>query len=143
MCWISNKCNPLVSDGNVKIIKICGQKENSRLCGYFRTSFNYNLNFTYKTEVKIHQAYFDNEYFGHEGFHCYSADKCTWEIDIKKRIIKINALTYFASYPIDYADFSNVVIVEGYIPKGTVYYSNMDGEIISNSIVLTKIIQTI
>ena len=87
MCWISNKCKPLVSDGNVKIIKICGQKENSRLCGYFRTSFNYNLNFTYKTEVKIHQAYFDNEYFGHEGFHCYSADKCTWEIDIKNRII--------------------------------------------------------
>jgi len=147
MCWVSKECKPLVSDGNVKVIKICGQKANSLLFGYFRTLFSYHLNLTYKTEVKIHKPYFANEFYGREGFHCYSADKCTWKSDVKNRVIKIgtysDTLTYFASYPIDYANFSNVVIAEGYIPKGTVYYINMDGEIISNSIVLTKIIQTI
>ena len=145
MCWISKECKPLVSDGHVKVIKICGQKENSRLCGYFRASFCYILNFTYKTEVNI--KYFANEYYGDIGFHCYSADKCAWKTDLKHRVIKIgtdiDTFSYFGVYPIDYADFSNVAIVEGYIPKGTVYYINEDGEIISNGIVLTKVLQTL
>ena len=157
MCWISDKLEPLVSDGNVKVFKICGQTKDSSLYGFFRHTFKYALNKIFKTKISIDSKGLSFRYMGNEGFHSYSNDHCMWllhryefiksskpeSIDV---FAKINGERIIGSYSTNgfYCFyFVSIVLVEGYIPKGSRYYINENGEIISDSIVLTNIIKKI
>lgn len=154
MCWISEKLEPLVSDGNVKVFKICGETNDSCLCGFFRYSFKYVLNKTFKTKIIIDKNFSTVTYIGNEGFHSYSQKHCMWMLRNSPyttyRISYIDVYTKFNSERLigSYAantfnDFGSTILVEGYIPKGGLYYINEIGEIISDSIVLTNIIEKI
>lgn len=142
MCWSSNELNPLISDGNVKVIKVC-KIINGKICGYFFQNFQYELGKEYQSEIYIFpQNGVKSYYFGSTGLHSYSADKCT--IGIYTNCLgsyhfqaRCHALQNCIVHTFGEAT-CNCAVFEGYIPKGKTYYINRVGEIISESIVLTK-----
>lgn len=132
MCWKSKEFKPLVSDGNVKIKKVC-LLYNGNIHGYYYHNFIYELNKEYQTNVSL-LLDTDNFYSGSVGFHSYLYK----EVSLIPNRYTLDAYlgTYFITA---YSKTSDVVIVEGYIPKGATYYINENKEIISDRIVLTNI----
>ena len=149
MCWMSNKLKPLVSDGNVKIYKVCRNNIIPYLYyGYYYNSFCYKLQHVYKTQISIakHIVLDVGVYVGDEGFHSYSQKKCKWKLD-NTTTIEPSILIYNDIFHLHYINddstefiFGKVVLLEGYIPQGATYYENDEGEIISDSIILTNTI---
>lgn len=133
MCWIADKMNKQISDGHVKVLKICNYYIRDRkkrvITGYFYPLFEYKLRRKYKTQLGINYLY--NSVF--EGFHSYSPDICHAENEVLHKVIRLKDNTIIGVYGRD------SVVVDGYIPKGGIYYVNEQGEIVSDSIVLTKI----
>jgi len=147
MCWQSTNINLQVSDGNVKVTKICRLVNKTKIVGCYFTNFQYELNEKYTQ--KMHITCKANQYFGNEGFHSYSTDKC--KVDISKgtklnytyKCIRVHSpkQNWVASY---YTRLTGkpkptLAVVNGYIPKGMKYSINENGEIISEGIILTEI----
>lgn len=160
MCWTKNASPlpplPLVSDGTVKIFKVCKMRFGN-LCGYWYTSFNYILGQEYQTALEVSYNKTHKKYIGNQGFHSYDASKCKvnpTEIgDILGRVTRVNlevvirfnnSLYNITNYLLKDNLFkdASAYLIEGYLPKGTQYYVNEYGEIISDKIVLSKIIPT-
>jgi len=152
MCWISDELKPITSDGTVRIFKIC-LKIKGKLCGYWFDSFIYELNKEYNTEMDISYHKGIQKYIGYQGFHSYDATQCKVHkfIDREYNKVRLSSLrfggTYMKSYNIAHYTIADSIdsdeyafLIEGYLPKGTQYHVNRHGEIISNKIVLTKII---
>ena len=151
MCWESNKLKKLVSDGTVKIFKICKTTSKYNIVNsYYHEDFGYMLNTEYHTKINI-QSMWDYPLFrGYNGFHSYLKTKCKTERYFN--YIRIFIPSVWPKYDA-YKDIStkkiietysalfcgSTVVVEGYIPKGATYYINENYEIISDGIVLTKI----
>jgi len=157
MCWESNKLKKLVSDGTVKIFKICKTtlKFNKNIVNsYYFEDFCYALNTEYHTKINI-QSMWDYPLFrGYNGFHSYLKKKCKTErysndirIFIPRVWPKFDAYKDFPTKKIieTYSAFFcdplglSTVVVDGYIPKGATYYINENYEIISDGMVLTNI----
>ena len=147
MCWISKELKPLTSDGNVKVFKVCKFKKNT-LCGYWYDSFKYKLNKEYQTKITIEFNLLHDFYEGTTGFHSYDASLCKVKL---RNYVGIILLVYkcgenyvdklnFPSYSLSLLSETTSCLVEGYIPKGAQYHVNEYGEIISNKLVLEKII---
>lgn len=145
MCWQSNSIEQLISDGKFKIFKICQIKSDSIIRSYYFDKFKYDLNKQYKTDIVIKKKedfskrslFLNNpsEYYGFNGFHSYlNTCKC-YEFG--------GVLLVYDTPEIILDEYSkehyNLIMVEGYIPEGSIYCINKHKEIISNSIVLTKI----
>ena len=148
MCWKSNSIKQLISDGKFKIFKICQIKSNNIIQSYYFDKFKYDLNKQYKTDTVImkkedfdfskrtlNPLEYSSEYYGFNGFHsylntckCYELDGVLLVYDTPEIILDLYSKEYY-----------NLIMVEGYIPEGSTYYINEHKEIISNSIVLTKI----
>jgi len=160
MCWTKNASplppTPLVSDGTVKIFKVCKIRQEN-LCGYFYTSFNYILDKEYQTTIDVTYNEKRKTYTGTQGFHSYDASKCKVKLfeigsifgGIKRVSVGVvtcldKSLYKITSYLLkdNYFKDESAYLIEGYLPKGTQYYVNEYGEIISDKIVLSKIIPT-
>ena len=161
MCWISKNLVEQKSDGKVEIYKVCGIDKNNVIRSYFRPNFTYVLNIPNQTKVSINQH--ENEYYGFNGLHSYSAKLTEWKREkytSKQDCIHIKSInsnmwlyplyTPLFCKPMFYSDQKHsavrkehIAVIKGYIPKGASYYVNSHGEIISEEIVLTEIIQTI
>lgn len=146
MCWLSETNIPLESDGTVKFIKVCGV-ENGQLRAYWHDSFKYELN--QQPSVINVPILFDPQhqrYFGKQGFHCYDANTCKIRVSRHLDICSMEVLCdnipdCIGNYLMESSVHGCVAcLVEGYLPKGAIYHVNKRGEIISNAIVLTKII---
>lgn len=136
MCWMTYD-KPLkksIAKENVPIFKVCTKsiRFSNTVESYFR-DYHYQLGIVYESsnitpnEVNCHFEI-------NEGFHSYLTG-CTYRHDVFDNIWVLSAsLTrYIGSYE------SRAIKVSGYIPKGSEYYVNEDGECVSNSICLTKI----
>ena len=160
MCWSQKSSSlpptQLVSDGTVKIFKICKMRQGN-LCGYIYTTFNYILGQEYQTTIDMSYVANYKKYIGNQGFHSYDASKCSVNIlemgdifgNVKRACIEVlrrfdNSIYHTAAYQIKDVIFKDATacFIEGYLPKGTRYYVNEYGEIISDKIVLSKIIPT-
>jgi len=160
MCWTKNASPlppiPLVSDGTVKIFKVCKMRF-GQLCGYWYTSFNYILDKEYQTTIDISYNKESKTYRGNQGFHSYDASKCKVNPFVIGSIfggikrLSVGVVTFLdqSIYNIttyllkdNFFKDATAYLIEGYLPKGTQYYVNEYGEIISDKIVLTKIIPT-
>ena len=147
MCWQSYKSSgKRISDGKVKVFKVCKKIDNDSVKAYFYSDFIYQMNQLYTTHMSV-KCVVEDGYIGTNGFHSYSAKECVHRItreSIQKAKFKyidvlkyglVNIQEYFGSN-------EEIVVVEGYIPEGTAYCINNNGEIISDAIVLTRIKQT-
>ena len=152
MCWTAKELNKCVSDGNVYIFKVC-KIIDGKICGFYYQEFKYTLYKKYTTQIFFQKNFGYNrlngfswqEFYGYNGFHSYSKTNRK----IAACAACLDCLGVYYNDDIQRFDVYNghynkdFVIVEGYLPKGTIYYENEYGEIISDSIVLTNIIEKI
>lgn len=131
MCWTTKKpIVRLIAKEDVPVFKIC-RNISGQICSYFKFYY-YSLHFLYKQSEPLRiKAVYSIE----EGFHSYSS-KCVAQTQESVLYIKFENKEVF-SYP--YCDW--VILVEGIIPKGSEYLINEQGECVSNSIYLTKIVK--
>lgn len=142
MCWSTTKRKHIrahTADENVPIFKICNMPSPLEICAYYMYT-RYHLCTLYEIpEIEVERAERTDtgefQYEIHKGFHSYSDECKAFYNLVYNCIIVMTPCTnvhYFSS---------DVVLVEGYIPKGSIYYKNSRGEIVSNKIVLTRIVQ--
>lgn len=132
MCWTSNKAELKIAEEDIKVFKLCIFIRS--IISYYN-GFTYELNKVYKLGEDIVPSFstFNLEYEISEGFHSYAND-----CQISKR-----RWHYIVTSPTDKAldcyGKDDLVLVRGYIPKGSHYYLNAYGEYVSDAICLTSI----
>jgi len=147
MCWESKELKLLVSDGNVKVFKICLVSENGNNYFSYLYRFKYILNKEYHTELNIKKVITGGLNYGNEGFHSYSAEHCKAENGWSDMMTHyaMSVLSKNRNIGIYFVRRNKLplALINGYIPKGAKYAINADGEIISDSIVLTDVVRTL
>ena len=143
MSWQSESQFQQISDGKTEVYKICGIDKNGKLYSFFYPKFEYTLHKTYETNLDI-QQHFDG-FEGYNGFHSYSYTLTKYNIYKRDDYISIShpsSNQVFAWYMLSpFLIGRTIAIVKGYIPNNAIYYINEKGEVISNQIVLTEIVQ--
>lgn len=136
MCWITfdKPLKKSIAEKDIPIFKVCTKSARflNTVRSYFK-DYYYQLGIVYELSCIIPIEI--NDHFEiDEGFHSYLAS-CIFKHDVFDNIwiISTRSMRYVCSYE------SRGIKVSGYIPKGSEYYVNEDGECVSNSICLTKI----
>lgn len=142
MCWKTRQdifLQSIETKGDIPIFKICAPLSENYILSVHR-SFLYNLNRVYTLKDQDMILILPTVNWTttiasiYEGFHSYITDCKLYDNLVGHVYVKgINAET------IGVYGKSQVVKVFGYIPKGSTYYINENGECVSNSICLTKI----
>lgn len=136
MCWISSEVIPRIAEEDIEIFKMCEGVEANEVESYYRLCF-YTLNHVYKLispiVVELREDILPNKFAINKGFHSYIKE-CT----IRTSSIYKSAEILYNGICVDtYNDYA--IKVKGYIPKGTKYYINNNGECVSEAICLTEI----
>jgi hypothetical protein len=137
MCWISEKPAILkIASEDIKVFKIVEKFENNIISVY--RGYEYKIGKLYETEIGLTET--SSITFIHYGFHSYS-DKC--KLDPNGTYFKQPAFRImFKDICLD--EFScrglSYYKVDCIIPKGSQYYENDRGEIVSDKIILKEII---
>lgn len=128
MCWSSRYC-PIKRDAqNLIIVYKVVTYINSSECRSLYTRFKYIYKRVYRDhgslEIKESKDMYGWEI--HRGFHSYAT---------KGRALREyeNAITY---------NYGEVALVECIIPIGSIFFKNMDDEIVSNRIIINRILKT-
>ena len=151
MCWrISFNKNPddyrKIADKDITVYKIGYMTAECNFSGPLYKNFIYKpnvLNVGVKLSVEDKQILsFDKihyEYQINEGYHSYSDECYIKEGYIKGSIIIIPSgrFLYHLGYYRNALYYRNTFIGKFIIPKGTEYYTNEDGEIVSSNIIWT------
>ena len=136
MCWVSDVAVPRIAEEDVEIFKICESYELDVVESYYMLSY-YTLNEVYKLAspivVEFKEDILPNKFAINRGFHSYIKECVVRTFSIYKSLeVQYNGRCIEA-----YNDY--VIKVKGYIPKGTKYYINNNGECVSEAICLTEI----
>lgn len=137
MCWMSVSV-PVekIAEDDIPIFKICLTNKRGDCCSYYKY-FVYELNKEYRNTDGTCLVIYYNATLGafkiEEGYHSYNP-----QCRIKKTISGCRLLSLTMRGTLDvFSEKEQIVIVRGYIPKGTRYYENTRGEYVSEAIVLT------
>ncbi len=141
MCWTTFESpERLIAEEDIPIFKVCVEAseitDHAAVYSYFK-QYPYKLDKVYKLDRRLSldlrlKARAVDIYYG---YHSYLETECSFE---KYPVFDQWAVMYKDSrYLCAYEHFA--VKVSGYIPKGSEYYVNEQGECVSNSICLTKI----
>ena len=145
MCWISEVLKAENSgESKIPIIKVLRMYTDSKkLAAYYRAT-PYVLNKEYNSSILprfVHTCFEIDE-----GLHCYS-DSCkfaSFETGIHIFLLKYSSTaTYTDGKRIDFDGIRpyKVVVVEGFIPPNTRFYINEIGEIVTQGLILTNILE--
>lgn len=131
MCWSTNlQLEKRTASKDIKVFKV-GNIVDGQLMSYYQ-GFYYDFNQPYRTDV-IPTSYYGS-YFIYQGFHSYNPKKCKY--------IKADTTGWWIvkSGRIDLDTYDSTTnIIECIVPKGAEYYQNEHGEIVSNQIIINKI----
>ena len=138
MCWMSRTLTKRIATEDIKVFKI-GESHGGKFYGMY-TGFKYQLNQLYSTHICIREVDYQDIFIGSHGFHSY--DPFIVHLDIPENDI-IQWAVYAGQRRLDFDTFdtdgTNYVKAECIIPKGSVYYKNDMGEIISNLIIIKNV----
>lgn len=129
MCWITYGApSALIAETDIPILKVGIEDGDIMESPY--TKFPYELGKIYKMD-KINPIYVKGQCQIHEGFHSYDPRELQlyrefWGVIVAKGGLKQD------HYP------SWMSVFEGFIPKGSHYYLNMSGELVSDGICITN-----
>ena len=137
MCWITfdKPLKKSIAEKDIPIFKVCTKSARflNTVRSYFK-DYYYQLGIVYELSCIIPLEI--NDCFEiDEGFHSYLANCCVFTHDVFDDLWVRTKLSmrYLCYYD------SRAIKVSGYIPKGSEYYVNEDGECVSNAICLTSI----
>lgn len=132
MCWASETLKKRIATEDIKVFKVV-DIIGGKLRSYYY-SYRYDFNQPYRTYVK--PVFYPDQPRIFNGFHSYNPKKCKYVKD------KITGEWHVKCGRI-YLDTLNCDchIVECTIPKHSEYYENEYGEIVSNQIIINKIIE--
>lgn len=121
-----------IAEKDIKVYKICINTDHM-VVSYFQQYLYIPLEITPEISITFLEELGFNYIIN--GYHSYKS--CKWYPRLSKyrylaAVIEDTYKTYDAKHP--------VVIAEFIIPKGTIYYENTNGEIVSNQIMFTGII---
>lgn len=150
MCWKTSEnsqdsLTKRTADEDLVVYKVLRSKENGRLLSYFN-EFEYAPGewYSINKDLVIYDEGNENRTIS-EGFHSYDR-KCNVEMRFFDGTIDIHGInwgyrntalnTRYDRY--DGRSNDDIVIAKCVIPIGSKYYENMDGEIVSDWIRLTK-----
>lgn len=140
MCWVTSKPpERLIAKENIPIFKVCAESAKINTVNSYFKYYKYELNTIYKLNNKI-LTFIVTASTGtkhtciNAGYHSYLTGKCNFIKDSAGCISVTDAKGLFL-----YSYGAYVIKVAGYIPKGSEYYINEQGECVSDSIYLTKI----
>lgn len=142
MCWIAFKAEKKIVQKDFNVYKVLMRNvENNLLVSPFR-HFPYCLGEEYKAEIHIEESFPYEKDIIYEGLHCYS-EECMVK-DVYKSIAVGNA--YGQTLECYTGEFyrlgTSPVVIKCTIPKGTAYYENGNGEIVTEKYTLDKIVHT-
>lgn len=128
MCWSSRYCPIKRGAQNLIIVYKVVTYINSSECRSLYTYFNYIYKRVYRypgsLEIKESRDMYGWEI--HRGFHSYATmNRALREYE--------DAIKY---------SYGKVALVECIIPIGSIFYKNMDDEIVSNGIIIGRILKT-
>lgn len=129
MCWIAYGIPSALTAGvDIPILKVGVADGNIMISPY--TKFHYELGETYRMP-KINPIRYKDECHIHEGFHSYDPRELQLYREFWGVIVAKGGLRH-TLYP------AWMDIFEGFIPKGSHYYLNMSGELVSDGICITN-----
>lgn len=139
MCWVTFKtANKLIAKEDIPVFKVC--VESSRISdgtvvySYFKY-YPYDINKVYNLIGQILLYPGPGNINIYYGYHSYLETECKFEKYplFNRWVVRDKDSRYICCYE------HFALKVSGYIPKGSEYYVNEQGECVSNSICLTKI----
>lgn len=135
-CFISKKAR--IAKRNIKVFKFAIEAPGGKVVPYFFP----NRNIIYYEEgkeytSKIHYFYdrFNNDFIIDEGLHSYNKKLCWY----KKDSHFINMHSLFISPTMYFDTREELLKLDCHIPKGSIYYINCSGEMVSDKLVVDKI----
>ena len=136
MCWESSQAVKQIAEEDIKVFKI-GKRYEGMFYSMYK-GFKYRLNQLYSINICIKAYYhYQSVFVGSRGFHSY--DPSIVHLKISKNGI-IRWAVYARQRRLDCDTvIAGYVIAECVIPKGTTYYENENGEIISEAIIVKQL----
>ena len=135
MCWMCSKAEKKIAEEDIKVFKIGKGYEDIFESLY--VDFKYQLNQLYTSCIDVEFQTHSNNFIGSQGFHSY--DPSIVHLKISENGI-IQWAVYAGKRRLDCdTHIGDCVKAECVIPKGSVYYKNDMGEIISNQIIIKNI----
>lgn len=134
MCWVSSQAVKQIAEEDIKVFKI-GESHEGMFCSMYK-GFKYQLNQLYRNNIYINKDD-DGGFIGSRGFHSY--DPFIVHLDIRENEI-IQWAVYAGQRRLDFDTvIADYVKAECVIPKGSIYYENDFGEIISEAIIVKQL----
>ncbi len=138
MCWTGNS-NPIVAKDDIpckKIVKVLYRPPRKIYVPFFMhaKSIEYVIGETYTSEIRIRYQWEDGFKEIDVGLHCYSKD-------VKTQHLQTGIAVNFLNNPNGryYSNIYNPVLMNCIIPKGTTYYENNNGEIVTEKLKIISI----
>lgn len=140
MCWFSKTLEKKIAPKEgVKVFKVVSLIDD-KISSYYMRNSEYKLNCLKTSVIRIekHSLF----YVCNVALHSYSSEHCNYRISVvfDSPIIRIftNEEGIIDAY---YFPEDDLCIMECIIPEGATYYENSCGEIISDKLIPTKLIE--
>jgi len=140
MCWVGEANNRKIAKEDIKTKKIVESIGGCYLA-YYQKWFGYELGKTYTAKISPREwVNADTKRVIDVGLHSYA-----WDMEVKRMCggdIKVKSLGYlggtttFINRHSPLSPNYKIVVVECTIPKGTVYWENAVGEIVSENLII-------
>lgn len=144
MCWISTrkdgKAIAKIAKKDIPIIKIGHRRFHLFVSAAY--AYGYEMGKLQKPiKIEPRRRFYDTLYVDgiEEGYHFYKPRMIRIERVISRPLLRIWSVFGKIDFH-HYTITDTLCIAKGYIPKGTVYYLNEDGEGVAEQLVITKMI---
>lgn len=141
MCWCGKLEDKKVATEDIKVKKVVERLKDGYYA-YYQEWFEYKLGEVYETTVepRVHK-FIEGVYLIDNGFHSYAWDmemksQCGGDILVKSTRPNCGQ-TIFNNFG-KYDQSHKVVVMECTIPKGTAYWENATGEIVSEKLIVEE-----
>ena len=144
MCWTGHSKHKKIATEDICCKKIIGTSEDKMLRAWFRRNHVYHIGETYTARINpLPSTVGETRLIIRNGLHCYDN-----KVGITSVYLVVSRLCYglrdFYHPFLERMGAVEVrpVIVECIIPKGTVFYENQWGDIVSEALKIIKIIKS-
>lgn len=136
-CFISKKARTAKKD--IKVFKFAIEAPGNKIIPYFFSrDFIYEEGMEYLSIINSYKEY-DGTLIIRQGLHSYNRKLCWYRRKKSSHYINIHSLFLNPCMYYDDREGIRLVRLDCHIPKGSTYYINCSGEMVSDKLVVDKI----